>query len=38
VEASERRLAKAMDSINDCIQLRSTQEADFHRWLEMQGR
>lgn len=36
VEAAERALAKAVDSINDCIQLRSTQEADFHRWLEAQ--
>jgi aminopeptidase N len=36
VEAAERTLAKAVDSINDCIQLRSTQEADFHRWLEAQ--
>jgi aminopeptidase N len=38
VEASERRLAKAVDSINDCVQLRSSQEADFHRWLENQAR
>jgi len=38
VDASERTLAKAVDSINDCIQLRSTQEADFHRWLEAQAK
>jgi aminopeptidase N len=38
VEAAERRLAKAVDSINDCVQLRSTQEGDFHRWLENQTR
>lgn len=38
VEASERTLAKAIDSINDCIQLRSTQETDFHRWLESQAK
>jgi len=38
VEATERTLAKAVDSINDCIQLRSTQEADFHRWLESQSK
>jgi aminopeptidase N len=38
VEASERTLAKAIDSINDCIQLRSTQEPDFHRWLERQNK
>jgi aminopeptidase N len=36
VEAAERTLAKAVDSINDCIQLRSSQEADLHRWLEAQ--
>ncbi len=34
VEASERTLAKAVDSINDCIQLRSTQQPDLHKWLE----
>jgi aminopeptidase N len=33
VEASERSLAKAVDSINACIQLRAAQEGDFHRWL-----
>jgi aminopeptidase N len=33
VEAAERTLAKAVDSINDCIQLRSMQDADFHKWL-----
>jgi aminopeptidase N/puromycin-sensitive aminopeptidase len=36
IEAAERTLAKAVDSINDCIQLRSTQEPDFHSWLEAQ--
>ena len=36
VEAAERTLAKAVDSINDCIQLRAAQESDFHRWLETQ--
>ena len=36
VESSERTLAKAVDSINDCVQLRSAQEADFHRWLAAQ--
>jgi aminopeptidase N len=36
IEAAERTLAKAVDSINDCIQLRSSQEPDFHRWLEAQ--
>jgi aminopeptidase N/puromycin-sensitive aminopeptidase len=36
VESTERTLAKAVDSINDCIQLRSTQEKDLHNWLETQ--
>jgi aminopeptidase N/puromycin-sensitive aminopeptidase len=36
IEAAERTLAKAVDSINDCIQLRSTQEPDFRNWLEAQ--
>jgi aminopeptidase N len=36
IEASERTLAKAVDSINDCIQLRSSQEPDFHTWLQAQ--
>ena len=36
VESSERTLAKAVDSINDCIQLRSVQEMSLHRWLEAQ--
>ena len=38
VESSERTLAKAIDSINDCIQLHSAQESDFHRWLEQQAK
>jgi aminopeptidase N len=38
VEATERTLAKAVDSINDCIQLRSTQEADFNTWLKAQAK
>jgi aminopeptidase N len=33
VEASARTLATAADSINSCVQLRATQEEDFHRWL-----
>jgi aminopeptidase N/puromycin-sensitive aminopeptidase len=36
IGASERTLAKAVDSINDCIQLRSSQEADLHVWLKAQ--
>jgi aminopeptidase N/puromycin-sensitive aminopeptidase len=38
VEASERALAKAVDRINACIQLRATQEGDFHRWLADQAK
>jgi aminopeptidase N/puromycin-sensitive aminopeptidase len=38
IEASERTLAKAVDSINDCIQLRSSQEADLHAWLKAQAK
>jgi aminopeptidase N len=38
VGASERTLAKAVDSINDCVQLRATQEKDFHRWLETEAK
>jgi aminopeptidase N/puromycin-sensitive aminopeptidase len=38
VESSERTLAKAVDSINDCIQVRSAQEADFHRWLATEAK
>jgi aminopeptidase N/puromycin-sensitive aminopeptidase len=38
VQASERALAKAIDSIDDCIQLRSTQEANFHNWLQSQAK
>jgi aminopeptidase N/puromycin-sensitive aminopeptidase len=33
IGASERTLAKAVDSINDCIQLRASQQADLHAWL-----
>jgi len=38
VDAAQRTLAKAVDGINDCIQLHSTQETDFHRWLETQAK
>jgi aminopeptidase N len=34
VEASDRTLAKAVDSINDCIQLRSNQEPMLREWLK----
>ena len=33
VEASERSLAKAVDSINDCVRLRATQEPNLKDWL-----
>ncbi len=33
VEASARTLTTAVDSINACVQVRATQESDFHRWL-----
>jgi aminopeptidase N len=36
VDASERTLAKAIDSMNDCIQMRATQEPNLHRWLAAQ--
>jgi aminopeptidase N len=38
VDASERTLAKAIDSMNDCIQMRATQEPSLHQWLEAQSR
>jgi aminopeptidase N len=38
LEASERTLAKAVDSMNDCIQLRSSQEPEFRAWLQSQSR
>jgi hypothetical protein len=36
VDAAERTLAKAIDSINDCIQLRAAQEPSLHEWLAAQ--
>ena len=36
VDASERTLAKAIDSINNCIQLRAEQTPNLHRWLDVQ--
>jgi aminopeptidase N len=36
VDASERTLAKAIDSMNDCIQVRAAQEPNLHQWLEAQ--
>jgi len=36
VEAAKHTLATAVDSINDCIQLRSAQEPKLHAWLASQ--
>ena len=36
VDASERTLAKAIDSMNDCIQMRATQEPNLRQWLAAQ--
>jgi aminopeptidase N len=36
VDAAERTLAKSIDSINDCVQLRSTQEPNLKQWLDAQ--
>jgi aminopeptidase N len=36
VDASQRTLAKAVDSMDDCIQLRASQEPNLHHWLELQ--
>jgi aminopeptidase N/puromycin-sensitive aminopeptidase len=36
VDASERTLAKAIDSMNDCIRMRATQEPKLHQWLATQ--
>ena len=33
VDASERTLAKSIDSINDCIRRRTTQQPGLHAWL-----
>jgi aminopeptidase N len=38
VESSERTLAKAVDSINDCIQLRSAQEKSLREWLAAENK
>ncbi|WP_158790970.1 M1 family metallopeptidase [Granulicella sp. L60] len=38
VDAAERTLAKAIDSINDCVQLRDSQELNLHQWLASQRR
>ena len=33
VEGSERTLAKSVENMNDCIQLRSSQEPSLQAWL-----
>ena len=33
VDASERALAKALDSIDECVRLRAAQEPNLHAWL-----
>ena len=38
VAAAERTLAKAVDSINDCIELQSVQKLKLHRWLQLQAK
>jgi len=38
VPGSERTLAKALESINDCVQLRAAQEPELRRWLDEQMR
>jgi aminopeptidase N/puromycin-sensitive aminopeptidase len=37
VESSDRTLAKSLDSIDDCIRLRSAQEPELRRWLDAHG-
>ena len=38
VDASERSLAKAVDSINDCVRVKAEQEPHLREWLAKQGR
>jgi aminopeptidase N/puromycin-sensitive aminopeptidase len=37
VASAERTLAKAVDSINDCVALRAAQEPELRQWLDVQG-
>ncbi len=37
VDASERTLAKAIDSIDACVRLRKEQEPKLHAWLQVEG-
>jgi len=38
VESSERTLAKSIDSIEECVRLRVSQEPELRRWLDAQAR
>jgi aminopeptidase N/puromycin-sensitive aminopeptidase len=38
VAAAERTLARAVDSINDCIEVRAVQEPKLHAWLQLQAK
>ncbi len=38
VDASERTLSKAIDTINDCIQLKAAQQPNLRQWLEAQSK
>ena len=38
VDAAERTFAKAIDSINACIQFRASQQPNLHQWLAAQPR
>ena len=37
VESAERALAKSLDRIGECAQLRAAQEPELRRWLEVHG-
>jgi aminopeptidase N/puromycin-sensitive aminopeptidase len=37
VASAERTLAKAVDSINDCVALRAAQEPELRKWLDVHG-
>jgi aminopeptidase N len=37
VASAERTLAKAVDSINDCVALRAAQEPELRQWLDAHG-
>jgi hypothetical protein len=37
VESAERTLAKSLDRIGECAQLRAAQEPELRRWLDAHG-